>query len=46
MVWAIGSNLALAGPVVPQDVLERALQLVERELVAQRGHHLLGQTGR
>ena len=36
-------ELALAGPVVPQDVPERVLQVVERELVAQRGHHLLGQ---
>ena len=36
-------ELALAGPVVPQDVLERVLQVVEREPVAQRGHHLLGQ---
>ena len=28
---------------MPQDVPERALQVVERELVAQRGHHLVGQ---
>ena len=36
-------ELALPGPVALQDVLERAVQVVEREVVAQRGHHLVGQ---
>ena len=36
-------ELALAGPVVPQDVADRVLQLGEREPIAERCHHLVGE---
>ena len=40
MVLAIGSEIARAATVVPEDVSEGLFQVVERELVAQRGQHL------